>query len=194
MGKSSIQQSHFRTGSLRGAEARHTLLLAMAADAEKRRAQAKRIVELRLAKGRREGEFISQETAAHEIHVSARTYRTWESVGADWKLPNLRRLARYYGVTTDYIEHGVTEIKQGDTPDLSLVREAPPVTQLDRIEAALERILKAMGLSAPEEPPEGGAAPPSRLPPGPRPPGEPPIEETPPEPETGEEAGDSDIG
>lgn len=131
--KSRVQQSNFRKSSLSPAQARHTVLLAMAADAEKLRAQAERIKELRKEKERRDGEKVSQETAAHGIGVSVRTYRTWESTGADLRFENLKALAGYYDTTVDYIEHGR---ERGSTPDLSLVGE---LSQLDKIEAMLKK-------------------------------------------------------
>ena len=102
----------------------------MAADAEKLRAQAERIKELRKAKERRDGQSISQETAAHGVGISVRTYRTWEGIGADIKLKNLKALASYYETSTDYIERGATEPLS--TPDLS-----NGASQLDRIELAV---------------------------------------------------------
>jgi transcriptional regulator with XRE-family HTH domain len=137
--KSSVHTHNFRKPSLSAAETRHTLLLAMAADAEKLRAQAERIKQLRAMKGRREGRFISQETAAHEVGVSARAYRTWEGSGATIKLPHLKALVRYYDTTEDWIEHG--RDGQGETPNL-FERNGEP-SQLDRIELELAAITRA---------------------------------------------------
>jgi transcriptional regulator with XRE-family HTH domain len=136
--KSSVHTHNFRKPSLSAADTRHTLLLAMAADAEKLRAQAERIKQLRAMKGRQEGRFISQETAAHEVGVSARAYRTWEGSGAAIKLPHLKALVQYYDTTEDWIEHG--RDGRGETP-----HPFPPgePSQLDRIELELAAITQA---------------------------------------------------
>jgi transcriptional regulator with XRE-family HTH domain len=132
MMKSSVRQPNLRQRSLSAAEGRHNLLLAMAADAEQLHAQAQRIRKLRKDKGRRGGVFISQETAAHGIGVSSRTYRTWEAEGAELKLENLKALAAYYDTVPDYIERGLTH--PAPTPDLG------KPTQLERIEQAVVAI------------------------------------------------------
>lgn len=143
--KSRVQQPNFRHTALSRAEAQHRVLLAMAADAEKLRAQAERIKELREAKGRREGTKISQETAAHEIGVSVRQYRTWESTGADMMPENVKAAAAYYGTTVDYIERG--EAAGGATPDLST--NGRP--SLDQIDAKLDQILETLRNAEPVE-------------------------------------------
>lgn len=105
----------------------------MALEAEELLAVATRMRELRAAKERRDGEKISQETAAHGIGVSSRTYRTWERKGADLKTDNLRAAALYYETTTDYIKYG-TE-KPAATPDLMAEFSSEDLdTRLRRIE------------------------------------------------------------
>jgi transcriptional regulator with XRE-family HTH domain len=120
----------------------------MAVEAKKLRAQAERIQGLRAAKTRRDGEFISQETAANKIDVSVRTYRTWEGNGADIKLKNLKALAAYYDVDPDYIVDGPPR-ERSSTPDLSLVGEPSqpdPIEQrLAGIEAKLDALLAREG-------------------------------------------------
>lgn len=88
----------------------------MAADAEQLAAQAARIVALRKDKERREGKTISQETAAHEIGVSVRQYRTWETSGADMKIENLKALADYYSTSIDLVQRGKSQ--PSATPEL----------------------------------------------------------------------------
>lgn len=126
--KSRVQTHNFRKASLSGPEARHRLLLAMAADAEKLRAQAERIKKLRSGKERSEGRRISQETAAHEIGVSSRAYRTWEGSGAVLKFENLKSLASYYDVTTSFIERGVMD---EHTPELFTASEGDRLIEID---------------------------------------------------------------
>ncbi len=140
--KSSPRHPNFRQSSLSVADPRHSLLLAMAADLERLRAQAQRIKQLRREKERRDGKEISQETAAYEIGVSARTYRTWEGKGSTIKFDNLQAAANYYGTTTGFIEHGATAA----TPDLFASD-----SQLDRIEGQLGALQALMERLAGEE-------------------------------------------
>lgn len=141
MRKSRDRHSDFRGASLSAAEQRHSLLLLMAADLKRLREQGERIQELRLAKQAREGRRITQETAAAEIGaVTIRQYRTWEKPGADMKFENLKALAEYYEVTTDYIQYGA-----GHSPGAV---SAPPKngpkpddrSQLERMEMRLEAV------------------------------------------------------
>ena len=143
MRKSSTLQPNFRKPSLSVPERRHSLLLAMAADLERHQEQAERLKQLRLQKERRIGKRISQETAAFEIGVSARTYRTWEGTGATIGFENLKAAAEYFDTTTAYIEYGQHE--QEPTPDILRHSNA---SQLDRIEQKLDEVLAHLGVKS----------------------------------------------
>lgn len=108
----------------------------MAADAERLRAQAKRIERLRTEKERRDARRITQETAAYEIGVSSRQYRTWEGAGATIKFENLQALAAYYDTSTGFIEYGQTD--RGNTPELPAPQQA--AASAERLAAIEERL------------------------------------------------------
>lgn len=125
MRKSNSRKLRFLEPSLSTAEKRHSLLLAMASDAKRLREQGDRIERLRVEKQQLEDRKIVQETAAAEIGVSARQYRTWEGPGAAIRFENLQKLAAYYGTTTNFIEYGE------DTEIASQQAAAEPAEALD---------------------------------------------------------------
>jgi hypothetical protein len=128
---------------LSATEKRHSLLLAMAADAKRQREQTERIEKLRLQKQQLEGRKIVQETAAAEIGVSARQYRTWEGPGAAIRFENLQRLAKYYETTTGFIEYGQEDNRP--TPDLvGALEDSDVERQLGEIREELRQINAAL--------------------------------------------------
>jgi transcriptional regulator with XRE-family HTH domain len=105
---------------------------------------AQRLRDLRASRGN-----PPQTAVAAAMGVGHRTYQTWENGEARPNYNGLKRAARYYGVSVDYITEGVVD--------------APPEndsTQLDRIELMLQEVLSRL----PERDADGLAATP---PPGP---------------------------
>lgn len=93
-------------------------------------ARAERLRELRAAT------HESQENVAHEIGVSVKSVRTWES-GGKIRWENAKKLATFYGVDPE-------ALVSRDIHDEPVV--APPVgdSQLDRIEGKVDAILDAL--------------------------------------------------
>lgn len=125
-------KQEFSPGTWRTPRSRHTLLIAMARDAEKLAAQGDRIKQLR-AFAR-----VSQETAATAIGVTLRGYQRWERGEGEINSENIKKLAKYFSTTPDYIEYGVVQ-RGAPAPDLS--RNHDGAEQLTRIEAKLDQIL-----------------------------------------------------
>lgn len=118
----------FVPGSSRGPRNARTLLLQMAMEAERQKEIGARIKELR---GR-----IPQPVIAEKVGVTLRAYQAWEAGGGiAWD--NYGKLADAFGVDEDYLLYGERE-EPGD------------VSQLDRIEAKLDTIMRALELSTDE--------------------------------------------
>ena len=81
-----------------------------------------RIAALRKAKGN-----PPQEIVAQRIGVANRSYQSWEAGDTKPSWRNLEKLAKFYGVTEEWVLLG--DVAQTDSNQA--------VTQLDRIEAAL---------------------------------------------------------
>lgn len=104
-----------------------TLALQMAMERKRQLEVADRIRSLRGPK--------PQPVIADEVGVRLRTYQHWEAGdGIAWE--NLQKLASVFGVTENYLLYG---------------HEAPvgPESQLDRIEAGVEEILRQLAAAAP---------------------------------------------
>ena len=86
----------------------------------------------------REARGLTIEDAAHEIGVSTKTLWNWET-GHGIKRPNLKRVAGFYKVEIQWLEHG-------ETPDLmeSLDGQPDVQVQLNRMEARQKRVEAAL--------------------------------------------------
>lgn len=111
----------------------------MAKEAEELAEQAGRIAELRDQKGRQEGRRIPQPEVADAVGVTLRAYQAWEGGRSDLDRKNLKALADYFGVSTDFIEYGEERLR-GPAPDPFASRNGYG-EQLDRIEGLLNDLL-----------------------------------------------------
>lgn len=92
----------------------------------------------------REARHESQEYVAHELGVTTKTVRVWEG-GGKIRWANAKKVGKYYG--RDPEELVSREIP--DTPDL-MGSPNGNSTQLDRIEARLDALLKHFQIAWPE--------------------------------------------
>lgn len=120
--KPQIAQKKYVPGTSRGPRSDLTVLLQMAAEAERQKEIGARIKDLR---GK-----MPQQVIADRVGVTLRAYQAWEAGGGiAWA--NYERLAEALGVTEEYILYGESG-------------KSNPSTQLDRIEAKLDLILASI--------------------------------------------------
>lgn len=120
-----------------------------------------------------------QEIVAQRLEVAYRSYQSWEAGDTKPSWRNLTKLAKYYGVTEEYILIG------------EMVDDVLEPTQLDRIERKLDEILKRLPPEVEEPPAADRPDHPPEPPPSvqPKEPDGSPSEEGQDEPETGQEGG-----
>lgn len=123
--KQPFEKDRYRPGSLRDTRSARTVLLRMAADQER----ADRIRALKLDRP-----DLTWRRIADHVGVSERAASDWQKKGGI-EYANAEKLAALFEVDVDYIWRGT----ETNTPDLS--RNHAGETQLDRIEAKLDRLL-----------------------------------------------------
>lgn len=89
----------------------------------------------------RKAAHLSQEEAAHQIQVSAKTYRTWEK-GGGIRWPNALKVATFFNVDPESLVSRDEDAAL--IPDLSAVGD----DQLDRIERTVSELAEAVQLLA----------------------------------------------
>lgn len=142
MPKSTITKAKFIPGTSRATRTPLTLLRQMAQDAEKLAEQGARIKALREQMRTDEGKKVTQPNVADAVGVSLRGYQNWEAGDGGLRPENVMALAKFFDTTEEYIEYGDRRAEQ--TPDLVSELGSGDVSQLDRIEAKLERVLTAL--------------------------------------------------
>jgi DNA-binding XRE family transcriptional regulator len=94
---------------------------------------------------------VSQEKAASEIGVSAKSLRAWEK-GGSIRWYNAEKLAAYYEVAPESLVIHESVLSTNGAPDL-MGALASPTSQLDRVEAMLEAIMAHLKISLPDASP-----------------------------------------
>jgi transcriptional regulator with XRE-family HTH domain len=118
-------QRHYAPGTWQGPRTPPTVLFRMAMEAERQREVAARIRDLR---GPR-----PQRVIADLVGVTLRAYQAWEAGGGiNWD--NVQQLAEALGVTEEYLLYGRD------------AQAEPDPSQLDRIEAKLDRLIEAAAM------------------------------------------------
>lgn len=130
MGKSTTRTTNYRQDASRRVIALATFQQQMADFA-----RADQLVQLR------ERKRLSQENAAHEIGVSAKSLRAWEH-GGGIRWHNVKKLAAFYGVKPESL---VVQEPDRAQPTPDLMPSLNGNGQLDRIEAMLRTLLRHAG-------------------------------------------------
>jgi transcriptional regulator with XRE-family HTH domain len=107
----------------------------MAHDAEKLAAQAARLQDLKRLSRRTFKEI------AEGVHLTERQVQRWFAGDSEPNRDNLAALAAYFETTEDFIEYGVEE---RETPDVMEDLSDVTQSQLDRLEATQQTILREL--------------------------------------------------
>lgn len=131
--------------SWRDSRSRHSLLLQMAKEAEELVAQAERLKQL---KSQTRG--VTFKKIGEAAGVTERQVQRWFAAESDIGDESIKPLARYFGTTPEYIEYGtVGRPRKAATPALAKVLGDDDL--LRRIEQKLDRLLKALTPTTPEQ-------------------------------------------